>query len=77
MVSIIINAIDAIAALVGIVINQAYTIFFPTPHLTAESLLVEPTPMIAPEIAWVVLTGMPSPAIAVRITPPPVSAQKP
>ena len=68
---------DAIAALAGIVISHANTIRLPIPHLTAESLLVEPTPIIAPEIAWVVLTGIPSPAIAVSITPPPVSAQQP
>jgi len=41
----------AIAAVAGIVIIHAYIIRLPTPHLTAENLLVAPTPMIAPEIA--------------------------
>jgi hypothetical protein len=33
--------------------------------------------MIAPDIECVVLTGMPNPAVAVNIAPPPVSAQNP
>lgn len=50
---------------------------FPVPHLTADNLLVAPTPMIAPEVAWVVLTGIPNKAIDVSTAPPPVSAQNP
>ncbi len=50
---------------------------FPTPHLTADSLLVAPTPIIEPAIAWVVLTGIPKNAMDVKIAPPTVSAQKP
>ena len=67
----------AIAALAGMVIIQAYTMRFPTPHLTADSLLVAPTPIIEPAIAWVVLTGIPNNAIDVKMAPPPVSAQNP
>src|SRR5207245_7840639 len=67
----------AIAALAGMVIIQAYTMRFPIPHLTAESLFVAPTPIIEPAIAWVVLTGIPNNAIDVKIAPPPVSAQNP
>ncbi len=68
---------EAIAALAGMVIIHAYTMRFPTPHRTADSLLVAPTPMIEPAIAWVVLTGIPISAIDARIAPPPVSAQNP
>ena len=50
---------------------------FPNPHLTADNLLVAPVPIIDPEIAWVVLTGIPNHAIDVNIVPPAVSAQKP
>ena len=38
-------------ALAGIVIIQAQTILLPIPHLTAETRLTAPAPMIAPEIA--------------------------
>ena len=47
------------------------------PHLTADNRLVAPAPMMPPDIACVVLTGIPSQAIEVSITPPPVSAQNP
>ena len=67
----------AITALAGIVIIHAYIIRRPIPHLTADSRLDAPTPIIAPEIACVVLTGIPSQAIIAKMTPPPVSAQKP
>jgi hypothetical protein len=33
--------------------------------------------MIAPEIEWVVLTGIPNVAIDANMAPPPVSAQNP
>jgi len=59
------------------VIIQAYTIRFPTPHRTAESLLLAPTPIMEPAIAWVVLTGIPNNAIEVKMAPPAVSAQNP
>jgi hypothetical protein len=63
--------------LAGIVIIQAYTIRLPSPHRTAESLLVAPTPIMEPAIAWVVLTGIPKNAIDVKMAQPPVSAQNP
>jgi hypothetical protein len=37
---------------------QATSNFWVTPHLTAESRFTEPTPMIAPVMVWVVLTGI-------------------
>jgi hypothetical protein len=40
---------DSVAA-AGIVRIHAITIFLPNPHLTADNLLVAPTPMIDPEI---------------------------
>ena len=39
---------------------QAQIIFPATPQRTAESLLVDPTPTIAPVMVWVVLTGIPA-----------------
>ena len=48
------------AAETGIVKIHAQIIFPATPQRTAESLLVEPTPTIAPVIVWVVLTGIPA-----------------
>ena len=39
------------AALAGIVIIHAYTIFFPIDHLTAENLLLAPVPMMPPAMA--------------------------
>jgi len=43
----------------GMVQTQATTIFFTTPHLTAETFTMLPTPIIAVEMMWVVLTGNP------------------
>jgi hypothetical protein len=43
----------------GIVNTHALTIRPAMPHRTAERRRVEPTPRIAPEIAWVVEMGMP------------------
>lgn len=56
---------------------HAMTIRLPIPHLTAESLLVAPTPIMLPEIVCVVLTGIPSFAVRKSIAAAPVSAQKP
>lgn len=61
----------------GIVKIHAHTIFPATPQRTAVSLLVEPTPTMAPVIVCVVLTGMPAidaPIIEIAAA---VSAQKP
>ena len=48
------------AAETGIVKSHAQMMFPATPQRTAESLLVAPTPTIAPVIVWVVLTGIPA-----------------
>ena len=64
-------------AAAGIVTTHAATILLPTPHLTADSLLEAPTPMIEPEIVWVVLTGIPKCAVAASTAAAAVSAEKP
>ena len=46
-----------IAAAAGIVSIHAHTIRPATPQRTADNRRVEPTPMMAPVIVWVVLTG--------------------
>jgi hypothetical protein len=51
--------IAAIVAAAGIVNIQAQTIRPATPHFTAESRRVAPTPTIAPVIVCVVDTGVP------------------
>ena len=65
------------AALAGMVIIQAQTILLPIPHLTADMRLTAPAPIIAPDIAWVVLVGTPKWARTARMDAPPVSATKP
>jgi hypothetical protein len=52
-------AIAAMSAASGIVKIQAQTIRWATPHFTADSRRVAPTPMMAPVIVWVVETGIP------------------
>jgi len=44
----------------GMVKSQAQMMFPATPQRTAESLLVEPTPTMAPVMVCVVLTGIPA-----------------
>ena len=44
----------------GIVKIHAQIIFPATPQRTEESLLLAPTPTIAPVMVWVVLTGIPA-----------------
>ena len=44
---------------IGIVSTHAETIFLTIPHFTAPVFLKLPTPIIAVEIMWVVLTGIP------------------
>jgi hypothetical protein len=46
-----------------------------TPHLTAERRRVEPTPMMAPVMVWVVETGMPARVAPTRVIAQAVSAQ--
>src|SRR5262252_10059052 len=56
---------------------HAHTMRPASPHRTAESRCVAPTPTIEPVIVCVVLTGMPK-WVAIRIAAaPPVSAQNP
>lgn len=47
-------------ALSGIVTIHAQRMFLATPHLTADSLLVAPTPIIELVMTCVVLTGIPA-----------------
>ena len=62
---------------IGKVKIQAKTIFPATPHLTAESLLVAPTPIIPEAITWVVLKGKPTLEAAVITIAAEVSAANP
>src|SRR5664279_6312480 len=61
----------------GMVRTQAQTIRRATPQRTAERRLVVPTPIIAPVIVCVVLTGIPASAVPKRVMAPAASAQKP
>ena len=54
------NATIATTAEAGMVRTQAHTMRVATPQRTAEIRLVVPTPMIAPVIVCVVLTGIPA-----------------
>ncbi len=64
-------------AAAGMVSTHATTMLPATPQRTADIRLIAPTPMIAPLIVWVVLTGTPRKE-AIRIeAAPPVSAAKP
>ena len=71
------NAVAATAAEAGMVNSHAQTILRATPQRTADSRFVAPTPMIAPVIVCVVLTGIPARAVPNRVMAPAVSAQKP
>src|SRR5690606_37943229 len=61
----------------GMVSTQAHTMLRATPHLMAENFVVEPTPMMAPVMVWVVETGMPQCVAMKSVSAPAVSAQKP
>lgn len=61
----------------GMVRTQAHMIRPATPHLTALKRFTEPTPMMAPVMVWVVLTGIPKKAEVKSETAAPVSAQNP
>ena len=61
----------------GIVSIQAHIIRPATPHFTALKRLIDPIPIIAPVIVWVVLTGMPKADDVNKVTAAPNSAQKP
>src|SRR6185437_7750863 len=71
------NVPAATRADAGIVRTQAHTIRVATPHRTAERRPVEPTPIMAPVMVCVVLTGMPLKARKKRVVAPAASAQKP
>lgn len=61
----------------GMVRSQVVIMFPANPHLTAERPLVVPTPIMAPAIVCVVLTGMPDMVAQYKVTAPAVSAAKP
>ena len=69
--------IPATIALIGIVRTQAHRRLTVIPHLTAEILLVRPTPMMEPVIVWVVETGTPRWSVMKRVTAPADSALTP
>src|SRR4030042_890459 len=66
-----------IAAAQGIVKIHAHTIFPATPQRTAVNLFKDPIPIIAPEIVWVVLTGIPRPEARKILVAAADSAQNP
>ena len=66
-----------ITAEMGMVKSQAQMILPATPQRTAESLLVAPTPTIAPVMVWVVLTGIPATVAPMIEQAAAVSALKP
>jgi hypothetical protein len=57
--------------------TQAQRIFCAKPQRTPLICCVEPTPIIAPVIVWVVETGIPNPEAINKVIAPPVSAQNP
>ena len=67
----------AIAADAGIVNTQVVMMFPAMPQRTAENLRVVPTPMMAPAMVCVVLTGIPMAVAEKRVTAPAVSALNP
>ena len=56
---------------------QAQTIFLATPQRTAEKLLTDPTPIIAPVTVCVVETGIPNIVAKAKVKALAVSEQKP
>src|SRR5438552_4723435 len=61
----------------GIVRIHAHTICRATPQRTADSRFTAPTPVMAPVIVCVVLTGMPRLVAVKRVIAPADSAAKP
>ena len=57
--------------------THAHTIRCATPQRTADRRCIDPTPMIAPVMVCVVLTGMPAAAVLKSVMAPAVSAQNP
>ena len=64
-------------ALTGIVSTQAHNKFTVTPQRTALNLFVAPTPIIAPVMVCVVLTGIPICSVINKVKAPEVSAATP
>ena len=64
-------------AAAGMVRTQAQTMRPAMPQRTADSRRIDPTPMIAPVMVWVVLTGMPRCVAVNSEIAPAVSAAKP
>ena len=62
---------------IGMVNIHAQMMFPATPQRTADSLLVAPTPMMAPVIVCVVLTGIPATDAPMMDMAAAVSAQNP
>ena len=67
----------ATIALTGMVSIQAHNKLTVTPHLTALKRLVAPTPIIAPVMVCVVLTGIPICSVINKVKAPAVSAATP
>ena len=63
--------------LTGIVNTQAVIRLLVIPHRTAERRLVAPTPIIAPVMVWVVLTGIFRYSVRYNVNAPAVSATTP
>ena len=61
----------------GMVRIQAHNKLTVTPHLTAETLLDNPTPMIEPVMVWVVDTGILKCSVINKVMAPAVSAATP
>ena len=61
----------------GIVKIQVRIMLLAIPQRTAEKRLVVPTPIMAPAIVWVVLTGIPIAVALKSVMAPAVSALKP
>lgn len=61
----------------GMVMIQVITMFLTNPHLTAESLWDEPDPIMAVEMTWVVLMGVPKSDMPAMTTAAEVSAENP
>ena len=59
------------------VITQAQMILMVSPHRTADKRFVNPTPIIAPVVVWVVETGIPNFCVKNNVKAAAVSAQKP
>ena len=71
------HTIAATQAEKGIVKIQASIIERAIPHRTADKRRVEPTPMMAPVMVWVVETGMPPREAPINVAAPANSAQAP